>query len=156
MQIPSPENQFQADHAALMMASYKRLLGRPLAENAKALYHCDAVVLSHDGAADPVLTYGNLAGQQLWEMGWEQLTALPSRLTAEPAHQAQRDAMFDEMRRKGFIENYNGVRISASGRRFEIRNAVIWPLVDAAGVKKGEAATFTEWPYLPDQTRTLR
>ena len=156
MQIPSPENQFQADHAALMMASYERLLGRPLAENAKALYHCDAVVLSHDGAADPVLTYGNLAGQRLWEMGWDQLTALPSRLTAEPAHQAQRDAMFDEMRRKGFIENYNGVRISASGRRFEIRNAVIWPLVDAAGVKKGEAATFTEWQYLPDQTRTLR
>lgn len=156
MLTPSRENQFQADHAALMMASYERLLGRPLAENAKALYHCDAVVLSHDGAADPVLTYGNLAGQRLWEMGWDQLTALPSRLTAEPAHQAQRDAMFNEMRRKGFIENYNGVRISASGRRFEIRNAVIWPLVDAAGVKKGEAATFREWQYLPDQTRTLR
>lgn len=161
MKAPSAENHYLVAHAHLLQSSFKRLVGRLLiagdpSDLAKALYHCDAVVLSHDGAADPVLTYGNLAGQRLWEMGWNQLTALPSRLTAEPAHQAQRDAMFDEMRRKGFIENYNGVRISASGRRFEIRNAVIWPLVDAAGVKKGEAATFTEWQYLPDQTRTLR
>lgn len=148
MQIPSPENQFQADHAALMMASYERLLGRPLAENAEALYHSDAVVLSHDGAADPVLTYGNLTAQTLWEMGWDQLTSLPSRLTAEPAHRAQRDAMFAEMRAKGFIENYHGVRISASGTRFEIRNAVIWPLLDSAGVKRGEAASFTDWQVL--------
>ena len=148
MQIPSPKNQFQADHAALMMASYERLLGRPLAESAEALYHSDAVVLSHDGAADPVLTYGNLTAQTLWEMGWDQLTTLPSRLTAEPAHRAQRDTMFAEMRAKGFIENYNGIRISASGIRFEIRNAVIWPLLDAAGVKRGEAASFTEWQLL--------
>lgn len=148
MQIPSPENQFQADHATLMMVSYERLLGRPLAESAEALYHSDAVVLSHDGAEDPVLTYGNLTAQTLWEMGWDQLTTLPSRLTAEPAHRAQRDAMFAEMRAKGFVENYNGIRISASGTRFEIRNAVIWPLLDAAGVKRGEAASFTDWQVL--------
>jgi len=148
MQIPSPENQFQADHAALMMVSYERLLGRPLAESAEALYHSDAVALSHNGAEDPVLTYGNLTAQTLWEMGWDQLTTLPSRLTAEPAHRAQRDAMFAEMRAKGFIENYHGIRISASGIRFEIRNAVIWPLLDAAGVKRGEAASFTDWRVL--------
>lgn len=153
MQSPSPENHYQSAHADLMMTSFERLLGRPLAATAQALYRAEAVMLSHDGTADPVLTYGNLAGQNLWEMGWDQLTTLPSRLTAEPAHQAQRDAMFAEMRRKGFIENYHGVRISASGRRFEIRNAVIWPLLDAAGVKRGEAATFTEWQYLPDQER---
>ncbi|MEC7963483.1 MAG: MEKHLA domain-containing protein [Pseudomonadota bacterium] len=148
MQTPSPENQFQADHAALMMVSYERLLGRALAESAEALYHSDAVVLSHDGAEDPVLTYGNLTAQTLWEMGWDQLTSLPSRLTAEPAHRAQRDAMFAEMRTKGFIENYHGIRISDSGTRFEIRNAVIWPLFDAAGVKRGEAASFTDWQVL--------
>lgn len=145
MKRPSPENQFQPAHAALMMTSYERLLGRSLAESAEALYHSDAVVLSHDGTADPVLTYGNLTAQTLWEMDWDQLTTLPSRLTAEPAHQAQRDAMFAEMRAKGFIANYQGVRISASGQRFEIRNAVIWPLLDAHGVKHGEAATFGEW-----------
>jgi hypothetical protein len=145
---PNPENSFQSTHADLLITSFQRLLGRPLAANPEALYRADAVVLSHDGAADPVLTYGNLTAQRLWGMGWDQLTKLPSRLTAEPAHRAQRDAMFAEMRSKGFIENYSGVRISATGQRFEIQNAIIWPLIDEDGIKRGEAATFTDWQML--------
>ncbi len=147
---PSPENQFQAVHAGLILGSFERLLGRPLLAdaNAKALYHTDLIVLSHDGAADPVLTYGNLAAQRLWEMGWEALTSLPSRLTAEPTERALRDAMFTQMRAKGFIEDYAGIRISATGKRFEIRNAVIWPLLDVDGVKQGEAACFADYAFL--------
>ena len=114
----------------------------------KRFNHAPFPVLSHNTAADPVLTYGNLAAQELWEMNWEQLTAMPSRLTAEPAHRVQRDAMFAEMRAKGFIENYQGVRISASGRRFEIRKAVIWPLVGRDGAKLGEAATFQDYTFI--------
>lgn len=73
---------------------------------------------------------------------------MPSRLTAEPAHRDQCDAMFAEMRQRGFVENYAGVRISATGRRFEIRDAVIWSLADAKGVKRGEAAMFRDWQIL--------
>ena len=87
------------------------------------------------------------AAQALWEMDWAELTSMPSRLTAEPGHRGQRDAMFAQMREKGCIENYAGVRISATGKRFEIREAVIWRLVDADGVLRGEAATFRD--YLP-------
>jgi hypothetical protein len=50
--------------------------------------------------------------------------------------------MFIEIRTKGYMENYAGVRISASGKRFEIRQAVIWSLKDGAGQKVGEAAAF--------------
>ncbi|OED47928.1 hypothetical protein AB838_15090 [Rhodobacteraceae bacterium (ex Bugula neritina AB1)] len=147
---PNCRNDFRADHAGLMMTSFARLLERPLVDpaTAEALYHAPFPVLSHSIDADPVLTYGNLAAQALWEMGWEQLTSMPSRLTAEPAHRSQRDAMFAEMRAKGFISNYAGVRISATGTRFEIRGAVIWPLLGAAGEKLGEAATFREYAFL--------
>ncbi len=150
MQAPAPENAFQAAHAELIMSSFARLLGRPLLANAdaKALYHADMIVLSHDGADDPVLTYGNLAAQRLWEMSWEALTSLPSRLTAEPTERALRDAMFAQMREKGFIEDYAGIRISATGKRFEIQNAVIWPLLDENGVKQGEAACFADYAFL--------
>lgn len=149
MKTPSVENFYQADHAALMMDSFQRALGRGLiGGDAKALYHADRVVLSHDGAADPVLTYGNLAAQTLWQMGWDDLTGLPSRLTAEPAERAERDAMFAEMREHGVITRYEGIRISASGQRFRIQNAVIWPLLDRDGVKRGEAACFDDWTYL--------
>jgi hypothetical protein len=150
MQEPSAENGFQSGHAALLAGSFQRILGRPLHREtaADALYHAPFPILSHDGSEDPVLTYGNLAAQELWEMGWAQLTAMPSRLTAEPQHRGQRAEMFEQMRAKGFIDDYAGVRISASGRRFEIRNAIIWPLLDEAGVKRGEAAVFREFAFL--------
>jgi hypothetical protein len=150
MQEPCRENGYQAAHASLLAESFRTLLRRALNDpaDAKALYHAPFPVLSHNTAADPVLTYGNLAAQQLWEMGWDALTALPSRLTAEPAERAQRDAMFAEMRDKGFIENYAGIRISASGKRFEIRNAIIWPLHGPDGTKLGEAATFQDYHFL--------
>lgn len=150
MTEPSPGNGFQADHARLLLASFARVTGRPLLDGAdpRALYHAPFPILSHNTAADPVLTYGNLAAQKLWEMGWDALTALPSRLTAEPAERDQRDAMFAEMRAKGFIENYAGIRVSATGKRFEIRNAIIWPLIDEGGLKVGEAATFRDYQFL--------
>ncbi|KIC39261.1 MEKHLA domain-containing protein [Leisingera sp. ANG-M7] len=149
MQVPGPENSYQAAHAELLLTSFLNVTGRTLLNraDAEALYHAPFPVLSHNTAADPVLTYGNLAAQALWEMGWEQLTAMPSRLTAEPAHREQREAMFAQMRAKGFIEDYAGVRTSASGRRFEIRGAVIWPLLGPDGVKLGEAASFREYGF---------
>ena len=150
MLAPSPKNHFLAAHAQLLLTSFQHLVGQPLLAGASAedLYHAAFPILSHNTAADPVLTYGNLAAQDLWEMQWAQLTVLPSRLTAEPAHRDMRAAMFAEMRNKGFIENYAGVRISASGKRFEIRNAVIWSLIDGDGLKVGEAATFQDFTFL--------
>ena len=147
---PSVGNHFQAEHATLLLQSFETLIGRPLLNggDARALYHAPFPVLSHDGAADPILTYGNLAAQSLWEMGWAELTSLPSRLTAEPAHRDQRDAMFARMRARGFVDDYTGVRISATGKRFEIRKAIIWPLLDRRGHKRGEAATFSEYEVL--------
>ncbi|MBE1284584.1 MAG: MEKHLA domain-containing protein [Rhodobacteraceae bacterium] len=150
MDEPTFQNGYQNDHAELLITSFETCLCRRLVEpsNAKALYSAPYPILSHNTADDPVLTYGNLAAQHLWEMSWDDLTTLPSRLTAEPGERAQRDAMFAEMRDKGFIENYAGIRISATGKRFEIRNAVIWPLRDIEGKKVGEAATFQDYRFL--------
>lgn len=150
LKTPCLENGFQTAHSDLLLSSFAKVTGRRLLEGGggEALYQAPFPVLSHNTDADPILTYGNLAAQKLWEMGWDQLTSMPSRLTAEPAHRGQRDAMFAEMRAKGFISNYAGVRISASGRRFEIRNAVIWPLLGPEGEKLGEAATFQDYVFL--------
>lgn len=150
MQEPSPTNGFQTAHAELLISSFQKVTGRSLLSEAtsKSLYDCPDVVLSHNANADPILTYGNLAAQSLWQLSWDQLTQLPSRKTAEPAHQAQRTEMFQHMRKYGFYENYRGIRISATGQRFEIRNATIWTLTDAFGHHIGEAATFKDYSYL--------
>jgi len=143
---------FDVTHAQVLTQSFKALLGRdllmspptPSQDLAQALYEAPQIILSHDTSADPRLTYANRAAQALWEMSWVDLVGLPSRKTAEPQHRNQRAAMFEEMRQNGFIENYEGVRISATGKRFLIQKAVIWTLYDDQNQKCGEAATFTD------------
>ncbi len=48
----------------------------------------------------------------------------------------------------GFIDDYAGVRVSATGRRFRIEAATVWNLVDAAGALHGQAAAFDRWTLL--------
>jgi MEKHLA domain len=56
--------------------------------------------------------------------------------------------MLAQARSHGLIQNYQGVRISTSGRRFAIDRATIWNLTDAVGQPCGQAATFANWEYL--------
>ncbi|MFI3122781.1 MAG: MEKHLA domain-containing protein [Methylococcales bacterium] len=48
----------------------------------------------------------------------------------------------------GFIDNYQGVRISKTGKRFKISNAIVWNLVDDNGIYQGQAACFSDWEFL--------
>lgn len=152
MQRPAPENGFQAAHAELLLSSYRRLLGRDLLSDgpdaARRLFEAPFAVLSHDAQADPVLTYGNEAALKLWETDWEGLTSMPSRLTAEPMLREERARLLQQAEKRGFIDDYSGVRISATGRRFRIDGAVIWTLTDAQGARVGQAATFSGATFL--------
>lgn len=143
-------------HAQRLCRSFKSLLRKNLLPDletgtdlAQALYQAPQIILSHNTDDDPKLTYANLAAQSLWEMSWDDLIGTPSRKTAEPQHRGQRAAMFDDMRLKGFTEKYEGERVSATGKRFLIQNAIIWTLHDENGVKCGEAATFSQFTLLP-------
>jgi hypothetical protein len=40
------------------------------------------------------------------------------------------------------------VRISATGKRFRIKQAVVWNLLDCEGLIHGQAATFDRWQVL--------
>jgi len=139
----------------LLLNSFRHWLGRELIERkgspeeqAKALYHAPFVVVSHGIEADPVLKYGNKAALELWEMEWEQFTHTPSRLTAEPVNQAQRARMLAQAQEKGFIDNYKGVRISGSGKRFLVEQAMVWNVVGIEGEQGGQAATFSKWEFM--------
>lgn len=155
-QEPAPDNGFYLEHARLLIASHRRLTGRDLvdpalasSEAAQYLYHAPFVVLSHDSAADPRFTYANLAAQARFEMPWQEIVGLPSRRSAEPLVQAERARLLTQVAMTGYIDNYSGIRIAKSGRRFSIRNATVWNLIDAAGHLLGQAATFTDCSDLP-------
>ncbi len=153
---PAPDNGFCLDHVRLLIASYRRLTGRDLvdpalasSEAAQYLYHAPFVVLSHDPTPDPRFTYANLAAQDRFEMSWQEIVGLPSRLSAEPLVQAERARLLAQVAMTGYIDHYSGIRIAKSGRRFSIHNATVWNLVDAAGHLHGQAATFTDCRDLP-------
>ena len=118
--------------------SYQRVVGHRLIDApddsadvqiASALYELPAVVLSHDGAADPTFTFANLAGQRLFEYSWDEFLTLRSHQSAEPEHRSNRAGMLERAARDGYISDYCGVRISGSGKRFEIKDAIIWNVV---------------------------
>lgn len=152
---PCEENQFLADHLARLLASLRYWTGRdlvdpqlPMVEQARQLFAAPFVLLSHDTAADPMLNYGNRSGMRLFELSWQELIQTPSRLTAEPVHRDERARLLDTVSRNGFIDDYRGVRISKTGRRFLIEKATVWTVLDERGVPYGQAATFSAWKYL--------
>jgi MEKHLA domain len=152
---PAEDNYFLSDHAALMSNSYQKLLGEKLMpENltneklGKALFYAPFVVVSHNTAADPVFNYANLKALALFGFSWEEFTQLPSRLSAEPVHQLERDKLLAEVNRKGYIDDYQGIRLTKTNQRFLIKNAVVWNLLDIDGRYAGQAARFGEWEFL--------
>jgi hypothetical protein len=115
---------------------------------AKNIFEAPFVLVSHGTEADPVLNYGNAAALQLWEMSWAELTRTPSRLTAEAPNRAERAKLLEAVTRRGFIDDYSGVRISKNGRRFRIAQATVWDLVLPDGKNCGQAAMFSRWEFL--------
>lgn len=151
--MPEPfETVSSLEHAALLLESHLRVVGRPLldadvtaTESARALYFAPFVVLAHGLEPDPVFCYGNAAAQSLFEFEWDALVRLPSRLSAEPMNQEERQRLLDAVSTRGYIDDYAGVRISRSGRRFRIERATVWNVIDATGARRGQAATFSRW-----------
>ena len=78
-------------------------------------------------------------------MSFDQLTRLPSRKSAQPIAREQRQKLLDTVREQGYIDNYEGVRISSTGHRFLIQNAIVWEVYDDEGIRRGQAATFDQW-----------
>lgn len=146
---------FIVPHTLYLSRSFKRWTGRDLLpgdyspeELASKIFDAPFVVVSHGTQVDPILNYGNRAALELWQMSWDEFTRTPSRLTAEPAKREARAKVMEAVTRQGFYEDYSGIRVSKSGRRFEISRAIIWNLVSETGQFYGQAATFSEWKFL--------
>jgi hypothetical protein len=155
MNYPSEDNRFLSEHVAMMSNSYRKLLEEDLIPEilthdtlAKALFYAPFVVVSHNTTVDPVFNYANMKALELFGFSWEEFTQLPSRLSAEPIHQSERDKLLAEVTLKGYLDSYQGIRITKTGRRFLIKNAVVWNIIDDERCYAGQAAKFGEWEYL--------
>lgn len=80
-----------------------------------------------------------------FEYGWDEFITIPSRLSAEAPNRDERQRLLDAVASHGFIDNYRGMRVAKSGRRFWIEGGIVWELTDERGQRRGQAALFTSW-----------
>jgi len=139
----------------LLLDSFQYLLKRDLIsregtpeQQAQRLFEAPIVVVSHGTQADPILNYGNRTALNLWEMDLAAFLQTPSRYTAEPVHRDERARLLERTTRDGYVDDYSGIRISRTGRRFRIDQAIVWNLTDAEGKPAGQGATFSHWTEL--------
>ena len=154
-ELPSARNGYLAHHVALLTESYATWLGDELIdpslsleETARRLFEASFVVVSHGTQDDPIFNYGNRSALNLFEMDWQTFTQLPSRYSAEPMNRLERERLLTAVAKHNFIDDYAGVRITATGRRFHIPKAIVWNVIDRDGTYHGQAATFREWKFL--------
>jgi hypothetical protein len=155
LEKPCEGNDFLAGHVVLLSNSLEHWSGRSLIEDrdnpgaaARRLYYAPFVLLSHGVEKDPIINYANITAQKLFEMNWSRFVQFPSRLSAEAVLQTERKRLLQRVTEHGFIDDYSGVRISSSGKRFLIDQATVWNLQDGDGRYYGQAAMFSNWKNL--------
>jgi hypothetical protein len=139
-----------------LVASYKRWTGRDLVENlpqdpaarARALYNAPKVIVSHGTEPDPIFWFANLTAQHLWEVDWQSFIQMPSRQSVELGEYDDRERLLARAQSLGYVDDYQGVRISRLGRRFRIQNVLLWNVHNEQDQPTGQAATFSNWTFL--------
>ena len=155
MNEPGPDNFYLGAHADLLIYSYRRCTGRDLVnqkqsgnETYRDLFEAPYSVVSHNTEDDPIFNYGNQAALSVFEMDWLEFTNLASRKSAEPLNRRERERLLARVTKLGFIDDYRGVRISSTGKRFRIEDATVWNIIDRAGRHCGQAAVFCKWSVI--------
>ncbi len=153
-------NQFLCDafytrHCSLLLKSYQYLTGKVLLENnlqpserVAKIFGAPFALVSHGIGDDPLFNFANRTALELFELSWAQLIELPSKKSVEPENRQSRKKLLKQVAETGFIDDYCGIRISSTGKRFYIEDATVWNLIDHHGAYHGQAAVFHRWKYL--------
>lgn len=143
-------NEHAIDIATAILESHRARVGGELVErsgdavlDAQRLFDLDAVVLSHDGGADPRFVYANARAAELWRTTVDDLIGMPSRLSAPPAQQAERASMLEHAAHDGVFLGYCGTRVARDGTLFVIEDATLWTVEYPSG--PGQAVVFRDW-----------
>ncbi|MFY2563354.1 MEKHLA domain-containing protein [Corallococcus terminator] len=146
----------------LIDASYQRQRGKPLGsgfcpphleqapqEARLEWVHTRApfMLLAQDASEDPVYFYTNASASQHFGYTPEEFLALPSRLSATPEGQDDRNAAVKESLEKGSLIGYGCVRITREGKHFRLRDGELFLLRDKDEARIGMGALVWPAPY---------
>jgi hypothetical protein len=152
---PCSANNHLKHYVYQITSSLKQLAGIEIVDFSKSteeqaiqVFNAAYILLAHNASDDPVFNYGNKEALKLFEMTWEEFTSLHSKYSAEQDEREQRERFLAEVRKNGYADNYSGIRISKSGKRFEIKNVLLWNVFDEDNNRIGQAAMFKDYRYL--------
>ena len=154
---PSPENEFLWEHVRHLLWSYEHFVGIPMmgfsarsdCSVAKEIFYAPFALVSHGTEEDPVFNYANQTALTLFEMQWQAFTSMPSKYSAQPMSREERAALLSRVTQDGYIDDYSGVRIAKSQRKFRIEQATVWNVLHREqGHYIGQAAIFSCWQFL--------
>jgi hypothetical protein len=154
--LPAAVNDYQAAFIAKVAASFARVTGKSLIEEAglsrqalgQSAWSGDFALLCHRGGAQAMLNYGNEFALRLWECDWDGFTSTPSSATAPEQALETRELLMERVLRDSFVSGYCGERVSRTGRRFVIEDVTVWRLLDESGNGFGMGAFFRRYRYL--------
>lgn len=155
----------------LVVESYTKAVGKKLfAEQfsiqdiAEKIYDAPFVLLSHrygeegEAVREHTFNYANRRALELFDCEWADLVGKPSSSSGEDdeAVQSDRDALLMACKKEGFVENYEGWRVSSKGERFLVKGATLWEVKTSSGdASLGQAVVFTEWEDAEGNTRSV-
>ncbi len=141
-------------HSLRILRSFEYWTGRSLLdvnasaqEIAQTLFAAPFALVSHGTEPDPIFNYGNQKALELWQLSWQDFTKMPSRKTAEEVVQEERNRLLAETTTKGF-SNFSGVRITSTGKRFAIKDGILWNLLDENDQYCGQAAVYSNYEFM--------
>ena len=151
----SLDNMDKIGHVKILLDSFEKLVQKQIivrtgdpTKDLKLIEEGAFVLVSHNGEEDPILNYGNQFALDLWELNWDDFIKTPSRKTAEIDLRTRREEVLKIAMIKGFYDEYEGIRISSKGKRFRIKNAIIWNVLNKHNGRIGQAAYFTNIEYI--------
>lgn len=153
--IPCSENSYLEHLVNQITNSLKNLadieivdFSLNLKEQAQQAFNSDYALLAHKGTHEPIFYYANKTALDLFEMSWDEFTNMPSKYSAEGDDRVKREQLLAEVSAKGYSRNYSGIRVSKTGKRFEIKNVILWNVYDSGKNRIGQAALFSDYNYL--------
>lgn len=152
---PSSQNAYLEEYITQITTSLKQLVDIDIVdfslspeEQAQQAYEANYVLLAHNGTSDPIFNYANKKGQELFEMPWDEFTQMHSKYSAESDQREDREKLLADVKEKGYSKDYSGIRISKTGRRFYIKDVLLWNVYNQAGERIGQAALFEKYEYI--------
>ncbi|WP_371051391.1 MEKHLA domain-containing protein [Pseudomonas fluorescens] len=102
-------------------------------------------LVAHNNDADPHFIYTNACALSCFKYEPEVFCAMPSRFSASSLDRAARQTLLEVVTAKGIASGYTGYRVDRHGQPFMIHDGIVWEVLDAEGVRQGQAALF--WPH---------